>query len=90
MRNSYAEAPHHELRCVEVDIRAGNLRWSAVGRPQAWLPLRHRQPGAHGQEAILRIVKSPTDWHLADGRTGAGHCEYHDLMESGRPVGLSD
>jgi hypothetical protein len=93
MRNSYADPPHHELRCVEVDIQAGDLRWSAVGRPQAWLPLRHRQSatgGAEGKEATLRIVKSPTDWQFGDGRTGAGHCEYHDLMDSGRPVGLSD
>lgn len=99
MRNSYADPPRHELRCVEVDIRAGDLRWSAVGRPQAWLPLRHRQRTTGGSgnsgdtadgEATLRIVKSPTDWQFADGRTGAGHCEYHDLMESGRPVGLAD
>jgi hypothetical protein len=97
MRNSYAGPPHYELRFAEVDIRAGNLRWSAVGRPRTWLPLRHRQQGTAGStgsteggEATLRIVKSPTDWQLADGRTGAGHCEYHDLMDSGRPVGLAD
>lgn len=90
MHNSYAADPHHELRKVELDIRSGDLRWTAVGQPQSWLPLRHRQPGPDGGEATLRIVKSPTDWQLGDGRTGAGHCEYHDLMESNRPVGLAD
>lgn len=90
MRNSYAGPPHHELRSVEVDIRAGELRWTATGRPQAWVPLRHRQRNVDGSEATLRIVKSPTDWQLDDGRTGAGHCEYHDLLERGIPVGLAD
>ncbi len=90
MRNAYAPPPHHELRRVEVNISAGDLRWTAVGQPQAWLPLRHRQPGRDGAEATLRIVKSPTHWQFGDGRTGSGHCEYHDLMESGRPVGLAD
>ena len=64
MRNVYSDSPHYGLRSVEVDIQAGELRWSAQGTPQSWLPLRHRQPAADGREATLRIVKSPTDWRL--------------------------
>jgi hypothetical protein len=90
MRNTYADAPHQELRRVELTMRAGDRSWSASGVPQQWLPVRHRQPTESGELVTLRIVKSPTDWVFGDGRTGAGHCEYHDLMVDGRPVGLDD
>lgn len=90
MRNSYADAPNHELKSVELEIRSGDRRWTAMGTPRNWLPLRHRQQNEHGELATLRIVKSPTDWVLGDGRTANGHCEYHDRIEDGRPVGLHD
>jgi hypothetical protein len=90
MRNAYADAPHHELHEVRVEIRSGDRRWSATGRTQSWLPARHRQQTPSGDEAILRIVKSPTEWRMGDGRRGVGHCEYHDLVVDGRPVGLDD
>ncbi len=89
MRNSYAEGPHFELCSTELTIHSGQRRWKATGQPKAWVPLRHRQHGADGKEATLRIVKSPTAWTI-DGRDGAGMCEYHDLMVDGRPVALHD
>jgi hypothetical protein len=61
-----------------------------VGTPQAWLPLRHKQKNQNGEDALLRIVKSPTNWTLEGGIEGSGMCEYHDLMVDGRPVGLDD
>jgi hypothetical protein len=90
MRNSYGGPPNHELTRVEVELRSGDLRWTATGRPQGWLPLRHRQRNEAGEPALLRIVKSPVDWVLGDGRVATGHCEYHDRIEAGIPVGLHD
>ena len=90
MRNVYADPPHHELRRVEVEIRSGDRSWVATGTPQAWIPLRHRRPREGAAPAVLRIVKSPTDWELGDGRRAAGHCEYHDRMDDGRPAGRHD
>jgi hypothetical protein len=90
MRNTYADGPHHQLLSVEVLMRAAGRTWTASGRPQSWVPLRHRQSDGQGGEAILRIVKSPTEWTWDDGRSGAGHCEYHDLLEDGVPAGLAD
>lgn len=89
MKNEYAGAPHHELRRVGLKIRSGERTWTATGEPQAWLPLRHRQRNARGEDALLRIVKSPSNWTL-EGRAGEGMCEYHDLVVDGRPVGLDD
>jgi hypothetical protein len=89
MHNEYADGPHFELRRVQLRIRSGAKAWTASGEPQAWLPLRHRQKNARGEEAILRIVKSPKNWTFAD-RPAAGMCEYHDLVEDGRPIGLHD
>ncbi|WP_322753558.1 hypothetical protein [Frankia sp. Cas3] len=90
MHNAYAGEPHHELRSVSVRIFAADREWSASGQPVAWLPARHRRTGADGVESILRIVKSPTMWTWPDGRVGVGHCEYHDLLQAGVPVGLAD
>lgn len=90
MTNLYAGAPHYELQRVDVQVQAGDVSWGAVGTPQNHLPARHRQTNPEGEEAILRIVKMPTDWTFADGRTGAGHLEYHDLVTDGVPVGLDD
>ncbi|MGD9704592.1 MAG: hypothetical protein AB7Q42_19775 [Acidimicrobiia bacterium] len=90
MANHYSGAPHHELVRTDVTVHAGDLEWTATGVPQNRLPLRHRQRNEAGEEATLRIVKQPTDWVLADGRTACGHLEYHDLMEDGVPVGLHD
>ena len=90
MRNCYAEAPHFELLGTEVELRSGERRWSAEGIPRSWLPLRHRQINPAGEQATLRIVKSPVDWTFGDGRRAAGSCEYHDLMVEGRPVGLDE
>jgi hypothetical protein len=84
----YAAAPNFELLRTEVTVRAGDVEWSAVGVPQGYLPARHRQTRPDGDEAILRLVKHPTDWQLADGRLGTGHLEYHDLIVDGIPVGL--
>ena len=89
MQNEYAGAPHYELRRVQLQIRSGPRRWTAIGEPQAWLPLRHRQKNARGEDALLRIVKSPTNWKFLE-RPAAGMCEYHDLVVDGRPVGLHD
>jgi hypothetical protein len=30
------------------------------------------------------------DWEIGDGRDATGHCEYHDRIEAGVPVGLHD
>jgi hypothetical protein len=90
MANSYAGGPHYELTRVELEMRNGDRRWTAVGTPQSWLPLRHRQRDEADQLATLRIVKSPAVWVLGDGRRATGHCEYHDLLDDGRPVGLHD
>jgi len=89
MHNTYADGPNFELLGTDVTIRAGARVWHATGTPQDWVPLRHRQPGPDGNEAILRIVKSPTVWTI-DGRPGAGMCEYHDLMVDGVPIALDD
>ena len=90
MHNHYAGAPHYELKRTALKIRSGSHVWCAEGLPQAWLPLRHRQNDSQGKPALLRIVKSPTQWVTPDGRDGLGMCEYHDLMIEGRPVGLDD
>ena len=90
MRNQYAGTPHYELQKTALRIVSGDREWSAVGTPRAWLPLRHRQTDAQGKPALLRIVKSPSDWLASDGRRGQGMCEYHDLMVDGRPFGLED
>lgn len=90
MTNQYAGKPNFELKQVELRIKSGERIWNAVGTPQAWLPLRHKQHNEKGEEAILRIVKSPTDWVLDGGRHGEGMCEYHDLVVDQRPIGLED
>jgi hypothetical protein len=89
MTNSFAGAPHFALQHVHLRILSGTKEWLATGAPQAWLPLRHRQTNAQGEDALLRIVKSPTNWTFA-GQTAEGICEYHDLMLDGRPAGLQD
>ena len=90
MQNHYAGAPNYELLRTEVVVRAGGVEWSAIGVPQGYLPARHRQTNPEGEEAILRLVKQPADWQLADGRTATGHLEYHDLLVDGIPVGLHE
>lgn len=90
MLNHYAGGPWYQLERTELAVRAGGTEWFVTGVPQNYLPLRHRQKNDQGNEAILRIVKQPAEWTLADGRTAAGHLEYHDLMEDGVPVGLYD
>ncbi len=89
MKNEYAGTPHFELRRVGLKIHSGQRTWTAEGEPQAWLPVRHKQKNARGEDALLRIVKSPTNWTFLQ-RRGEGMCEYHDLMVDGRPVGLHD
>ena len=90
MHNEYASAPHFELRTTRLEIHSGTRTWIATGTPQAWLPLRHRQADAEGKPALIRFVKSPTDWVTSDGRRGEGMCEYHDRIVDGTPVGLHD
>jgi hypothetical protein len=90
IKNHYGGAPRYELRKVELAIISGARRWSAVGTPQAWLPLRHKQRDQEGNETILRIVKSPADWVFRDGLHGAGMCEYHDRIVDAKPIGLDD
>lgn len=89
MKNEYADAPNYELKKTSLVIKSGGRQWTAVGTPQDWLPLRHKQTNEKGEPALLRIVKSPTDW-IIDGRKGAGMCEWHDLMVDGKPVGIND
>jgi len=88
MVNHYADGPWHQLERCEVTLRAGDVEWTATGVPQNYLPARHRQTGADGEEAILRLVKQPAEWTFADGCTATGHLEYHDLLADGVPVGL--
>lgn len=89
MKNTYAGGPHYELLKTELVIKCGSRQWSAVGTPQAWLPLRHIQTNDKGEKALLRIVKSPTSW-IVNERSGAGMCEWHDLMVGDRPIGIND
>jgi len=89
IKNHYGTGPNFELKKVQLNIRSGERTWQAVGLPQSWLPLRHKQQNEKGEPAILRIVKSPTEWQMA-GRKGEGMCEYHDLMVDGKPIGLED
>src|SRR5205085_221027 len=72
MQNEYASGPHFELRKTTLQIKSGGRTWRATGTPRAWLPLRHRQNDTQGKPALLRIVKSPTDWVAEDGRRGEG------------------
>lgn len=88
--NHYASGPQRELLGTEVTVRAGDVEWTATGTPRGYLPARHRQTNPDGDEVILRLVKHPADWVLADGRTAAGHLEYHDLMIDGVPAGLHE
>ena len=90
MKNAYGNGPRFRPTSVDVSFRAAGKDWSAQGFPQAWLPLRHRQPRADGQEDTLRIVKSPARWTRSDGMSGTGACEFHDLMINGVPAGLHD
>jgi hypothetical protein len=86
----YADAPWHQLERADVTVRAGDVEWAATGVPQSSLPARHRQPGPDGSQAVLRLVKYPSEWTFTDGRTATGHCEYHDLLADGVPVGLHE
>jgi hypothetical protein len=88
--NRYAGGPHHELLGTDVTVHAGDVTWTATGTPRGYLPARHRQTNLAGEEAILRIVKHPTDWRLGDGRVASGHLEFHDLMVGGVPAGLHE
>lgn len=91
VKNTYAAVPPHELRRTELAIRSGERYWTAVGTPQAWVPLRHRARDETGDPALLRIVKSPTRWTFGDGRQGVGMCEIHDRLDSaGLPAGIKD
>ena len=90
MKNYFAGAPHYELLKTDLVIKSGNKRWTVVGRPQDWLPLRHLQKNEKGEMALLRIVKSPTDWTVNGKLKGAGMSEIHDLMVDGVPYGLHD
>lgn len=91
MRNTYADVAPYQLLRTELTIRSGDREWSAVGTPEGWLPLRHQARDEHGGPALLRIVKSPTRWEFADGRSGSGMSEIHDrLDETGRPAGIQD
>ena len=90
MTNVYAPGPHFELRRTEVTVHTAEGDWAVVGFPQNYLPVRHRQRNEAGEEATLRIVKQPTEWRFADGRTATGHLEYHDLVVDGVPVGLHE
>jgi hypothetical protein len=89
MSNRYGGPPHYELREVSVTARAGRQVLHAKGVPQGWVPLRHRQPGPDGRQATLRIVKSPIEWDYS-GRSAPGMCEYHDLIQDGRPASLGE
>ena len=88
---SYSDAPHHGLRSVEVDIKAGELRWSAPRHAASVASLASSAAGrgrARGHAAHREVAD-----RLAPRLTvaaGAGHCEYHDLMDAGRPIGLDD
>ncbi|MEU7815146.1 hypothetical protein [Pseudonocardia sp. NPDC049154] len=88
--STYGGEPWYPLQKVGLEIRSGERTWRAHGVPQNWLPVRHRGRDAQGDPTLLRIVKSPTTWTWQDGRTGEGHCEYHDLMRDGVPVGQED
>jgi hypothetical protein len=88
--NTYAGAPNYECRQVGVTVRAGDAEWHATGTPRNWLPARHRQTSPEGVETLLRIIKHPAEWSLADGRSATGHLEYHDVMVEGVPVGLHE
>lgn len=90
INSAYHGAPHHELREVTLTIHSGDQSWTSTGTAQAWVPVRHRGQDADGNPTLLRIVKSPTEWTWQDGRSGQGHCEYHDLMQNGVPIGLED
>ena len=89
MRNEYAgSAAFRAAQDHAWRSSAGTRTGAPPGLPQAWVPLRHRQTDAQGKPALLRIVKSPTDWVAGDGRRGEGMCEYHDL-HGGRDAGGS-
>lgn len=90
MHNEYGGAPHYGLQQARFEVRAGDLVWTVSATPRNWLPARHRQKNEAGEEALLRIVKQPTEYTFDDGRTGTGHLEYHDLVEDGVPVGLHE
>jgi hypothetical protein len=86
---TYGPPPQWALESVTVTAVAGANEWTAVGRPEAWMPLRHRQPAEAGG-AVLRIVKSPTAWSRHGRGSAAGHCEWHDLLADGVPTGLAE
>lgn len=90
MKNENAGAPNYQLTKCSLVIKSGDRTWEATGTPQHWLPLRHRQTGADGKPALLRIVKSPAEWVDGNGIEGQGMLEYHDLMVDGKPVGIDD
>ena len=92
MSNDFGGSPHFELRRTQSFASAAATRpGMAKARPQAWLPLRHRQKNAKGEEAVLRIVKSPSDWTFDDGRRGEGHVRVpRSDRRRRRPVGLHD
>ncbi len=91
MRNTFADQAPYELVRTELTVRAGDRSWTAVGTPEAWLPLRHLAKDENGDPALLRIVKSPTRWTFGDGRPGVGMSEIHDRIDAaGHPAGIDD
>jgi hypothetical protein len=91
MRNTFADQAPYELLRTELTVHAGDRSWTAVGTPEAWLPLRHLAKDENGDPALLRIVKSPTRWTFGDGRPGVGMSEIHDRIDAaGHPAGIDD
>lgn len=91
MKNTFAGEAPYQLLATDLVIRSGDREWTASGTPENWLPLRHVSADENGNQALLRIVKSPTRWTFGDGRLGAGMCEIHDrLDQAGVPAGIDD
>ncbi|MGE0387381.1 MAG: hypothetical protein AB7Q97_21855 [Gammaproteobacteria bacterium] len=87
VRSDYMpDKPYHVAS--HAQFRSGARTWRADGRTLSYVPLRHARKHDDGREELLRIVKSPMRWALADGRTAWGITEYHDDMIDGRPAGL--
>lgn len=83
VQSTYGAPPHYpETMALELKTDAGVFR--VTGRVLALVPLRHRREGS-----VARLAEAVCEYQL-DGLTGYGFSEYHDLIEDGLPVGITE
>lgn len=79
----YGSAPYYP-QSLEVTLHTGEATWTARGEALSLVPLRNRRDGS-----TARLAELVCKYDFA-GRTGYGFSEYHDVIEDGIPVGMTE